>query len=102
MPSEKQYLSKVRTTQGKFRESLLKAPPICKICGMNIRELLVASHIKPWKDCNDNERIDFYNGLLLCPSHDAVFDSGYISFDSEGNIIISELLDKENICIIRP
>ncbi|MGQ7096730.1 HNH endonuclease, partial [Escherichia coli] len=29
---------------------------------------LVASHIKPWKDCNDKERIDFYNGLLLCPA----------------------------------
>ncbi|MGQ0517320.1 HNH endonuclease, partial [Bacillus sp. D-CC] len=71
LPSEKQYLRKIRTTQGKFRESLLKESTVCKICGMNMVELLVASHIKPWKDCNDKERIDFYNGLLLCPAHNA-------------------------------
>mgnify|MGYP001050324362 CR=1 FL=1 len=100
LPSEKQYLGKVRTSQGKFRENLLKASPICKVCGMNIPNLLVASHIKPWKDCNDNERIDIYNGLLLCPVHDAVFDRGYISFDSEGNIKISKLLDNKNISLL--
>lgn len=97
LPSEKQYLRKVRTTQGKFRESLLKDAPVCKVCGMNIPGLLVASHIKPWKDSNDDERIDVYNGLLLCPAHNAAFDSGYISFDSEGIIILSDFLDKKNI-----
>ncbi|MGK9185338.1 HNH endonuclease [Priestia filamentosa] len=96
LPSEKQYLSKVRTTQGKFRESLLKASPECKVCGMNIPELLVASHIKPWKDCNDEERIDFYNGLLLCPTHNAAFDKGYISFNTIGKIVISNYLSKQN------
>ncbi|MCT6929630.1 MAG: HNH endonuclease [Lysinibacillus fusiformis] len=100
LPSEKQYLRKVRATQGKFRESLLKDSSVCKVCGMNIPDLLVASHIKPWKDSNDNERIDFYNGLLLCPAHNAAFDSGYISFDSEGIIIISNLLDKNNIDLL--
>lgn len=94
--SEKQYLGKLRTSQGKFRENLLKISPTCKICGMNIPKLLVASHIKPWKDCNDYERINFYNGLLLCPSHDAAFDGGYITFDNAGNIIFSHLLDNKN------
>ena len=101
LPSEKQYLSKARTTQGKFRENLLKVSPICKVCGMNIPELLVASHIKPWKDCNDTERIDFYNGFLLCPSHDAAFDGGYITFDNEGNIVSSHLLDNKNKELLR-
>lgn len=96
LPSEKQYLQKVRTTQGKFRESLLKKAPFCKICGMDISDLLVASHIKPWKDSDDKERIDFYNGLLLCPAHNAAFDGGYISFDENGTIVISNLLNKEN------
>ncbi|MGF9772386.1 HNH endonuclease [Priestia aryabhattai] len=96
LQSEKQYLRKVRTTQGKFRECLLKETPTCKVCGMNIRELLVASHIKPWRDSDDIERVDFFNGLLLCPSHNAAFDAGYISFDNEGNIILSNLLNKEN------
>lgn len=94
--SEKQYLQKVRTTQGKFRESLLKYAPSCKICGMDISNLLIASHIKPWKDCNDIERLDFYNGLLLCPAHNAAFDSGYISFDNQGKIIISNSLNQKN------
>lgn len=101
LPSEKQYLRKVRTTQGKFRESLLKEEPICKICGMNLAELLVASHIKPWKDCNDQERIDFYNGLLLCPAHNAAFDSGFISFDDTGTIVISNLLSKQNMELLK-
>jgi hypothetical protein len=96
LPSEKKYLQKVRTTQGKFRENLLKKTSICEICGMDIPELLVASHIKPWKDSDDIERVDFFNGLLLCPSHNAVFDSGYISFDNKGNIIISNLLNNKN------
>ncbi|MED4061108.1 HNH endonuclease [Priestia megaterium] len=96
LESEKQYLRKVRTTQGKFRECLLKKTPTCKVCGMNIRELLVASHIKPWRDSDDIERVDFFNGLLLCPSHNAAFDAGYISFDNKGNIILSHLLNKEN------
>ncbi|MFD2681949.1 HNH endonuclease [Bacillus seohaeanensis] len=96
LPSERQYLRKVRTTQGKFRESLLKAEPSCKVCGMDILNLLVASHIKPWKDCNDIERVDFFNGLLLCPAHNAAFDGGYISFDDEGSIVLSHDLSKQN------
>jgi len=95
-PSEKQYLQKVRTTQGKFRERLLQEKSTCNICGMDITNLLVASHIKPWKDSNDVERIDFFNGLLLCPSHNAAFDGGYISFDNMGKIKISKVLNKDN------
>ncbi len=101
LPSEKQYLRKIRTTQGKFRESLLKESTVCKICGMNMVELLVASHIKPWKDCNDKERIDFYNGLLLCPAHNAAFDGGYITFDNTGTIVISNLLNKQNMELLK-
>lgn len=101
LPSEKQHLRKVRTTQGKFRESLLKEEPICKICGMNLAALLVASHIKPRKDCNDKERIDFYNGFLLCPAHNAAFDSGFISFDDTGTIVISNLLNKQNMELLK-
>ncbi|WP_433595423.1 HNH endonuclease [Lysinibacillus xylanilyticus] len=96
LPSEKQYLSKIRLTQGKFRESLLKKSPSCNICGMNITKMLVASHIKPWKDSNDAERVDFHNGLLLCPAHNAAFDNGYITFNEKGNIVISDLVEKQN------
>ncbi len=55
-------------------------------------ELLVASHIKPWKDCTSDERLDVENGLLLCPNHDSLFDKGFINFDDAGQIVIAENL----------
>src|SRR5690606_32501626 len=100
LPSERQYLRKVRTTQGKFRESLLKISPFCKVCGMNAPDLLVASHIKPWKDANDQERTDPYNGLLLCPSHNAAFDGGYITFQNDGSIEISPFISQLNLDLL--
>ena len=62
----------------------------CLLCNIDIQELLIASHIKPWAQSNDNERLDVNNGLLLCPIHDKLFDLGYITFDELGNIEISE------------
>ena len=64
------------------------------ICGLDIRTLLIASHIKPWSDADDYEKQDSNNGLLLCANHDALFDKGYISFDYNGKIKISNLIDK--------
>lgn len=87
---------KVRVTQGKFRDSLLKRDKKCVICGLDIEALLVASHIKPWSKANDYEKQDENNGLLLCANHDALFDKGYISFDDNGSIVISSKIDKEN------
>ncbi|WP_306298946.1 HNH endonuclease [Bacillus sp. OV166] len=60
---------------------------------MNDEHFLIASHIKPWSKSNNQERLDVDNGLLLCPNHDALFDKGYISFDDDGRILISECLD---------
>lgn len=44
----------------------------------------MASHIKPWKDSSDRERLDHRNGLAACPTHDAAFDAGLITVD--GNL----------------
>ena len=52
--------------------------------------MLKASHIKPWNISDDYERLDEYNGLLLTPNLDAAFDSGLISFDKDGVILISK------------
>lgn len=82
-----------------YRNKLLKEFGCkCAICNINIKELLVASHIVAYTDClNDEERIDSNNGLLLCPIHDDLFDKGYISFDSTGKIILPNngLIPKE-------
>lgn len=71
----------------------------CPICEIDIAHMLIASHIKPFRDCaHIYEAIDHNNGLLLCRNHDYLFDQGYISFDDNGYIIIcSELLDKGNL-----
>ncbi|ARF66915.1 hypothetical protein B7C51_02510 [Paenibacillus larvae subsp. pulvifaciens] len=62
------------------------------MCGVNEPSLLIASHIKLWKYSTNIERLDKYNGLLLCPNHDKLFDQGLITFTDEGKIIISSLL----------
>lgn len=59
--------------------------------------MLIASHIKPWKDADNQERLDTYNGLLLLPNYDKLFDLGYISFNYKGRIMYSRLLDKIDI-----
>jgi predicted restriction endonuclease len=60
------------------------------------QSILKASHIKPWRDCSDEERLDPYNGLLLIPNLDAAFDRGLMTFNPEGRIMLSPLLSKED------
>lgn len=93
-----QRLINARKGQGTFRNSVLKLYPQCPISGVDMPELLIASHIKPWCDCNDdNERLDQHNGLMLAPNIDALFDSGLITFESDGKIRISKRLSEENL-----
>ena len=93
---EKKTLIKYRIGQGKFRRELRRIyNDACVISGINFGPLLIASHIKPWLHSNNIERIDPYNGLLLIPNYDKLFDLGLISFDEKGQILISSLL-KEN------
>lgn len=94
---EKEMLIKARVNQGKFRELVKeKFKNKCALCEINMNELLIASHIKPWSVSTDTEKLNENNGLLLCSIHDKLFDSGLISFDEEGNILISSKLDKTN------
>lgn len=60
-------------------------------------DFMRASHIKPWKNCDNKECIDPENGLLLKPDNDFLFDQGYISFNDDGSIIISKMLSKQDI-----
>lgn len=92
--SEKEALVKIRIGQGVFRNGLFLTGKTCKLCNVQDPQLLIASHIKPWKDCNTEERLDMDNGLLLCPNHDHLFDKGFISFETEGKIIISSRLSE--------
>jgi hypothetical protein len=89
---QRETVVKVRIGQGTFRDSLVKYWSTCAVTGCEERALLIASHIKPWASCNAEEATDAYNGLLLSPSLDAVFDAGYVSFSDTGKILISKAL----------
>ena len=89
---ERETFIKARVNQSVFRERLLDKYNCCCLCKVSNPKFLIASHIKPWADSENDEKLDVDNGLLLCPNHDALFDSGYISFDENGVIMISEQL----------
>lgn len=68
----------------------------CPICNITIPHMLIASHIKPFRDCaHIYEAIDHNNGLLLCRNHDYLFDQGYFTFQDDGKIILSHSLLKK-------
>lgn len=94
--TEKKAIVLSRIGQGNFRKDLIKYWGCCSVSGFPSTWMLVASHIKPWRVSNNKERLDVYNGLLLLPNLDKLFDKGYISFDSKGHIIYSNLLSKED------
>ncbi|OES43343.1 HNH endonuclease [Domibacillus iocasae] len=87
---------KRRRGQQKFRHLLLLKYDSCAVCGISAT-YTKASHIKPWSASSDYERLDVYNGLLLCPNHDYLFDQGLISFDASGRIKISPLLSAAHL-----
>ncbi|MCR5609535.1 MAG: HNH endonuclease [Lachnospiraceae bacterium] len=96
--TEKQILIKSRIGQGKYRDGLIqKYDGKCVVTGIDRTRLLIASHIKPWVICDNEERIDIENGLLLCPNMDRLFDYGLITFDDRGKMIISNFLGEQNV-----
>ena len=65
----------------------------CCVTGLAVPALLRASHIKPWSKCqSDDERLDVFNGFLLAPHVDALFDGGWISFSDQGSLLVSDAL----------
>ncbi|MCL9787200.1 HNH endonuclease [Neisseria subflava] len=94
--TEIETLIKARLGQGSFRQNVLEQYPSCPLTGLDIQPLLIASHIKPWSVCNNNERLDPFNGLMLAPNIDALFDKGLITFDTDGTIKIHPTINPEN------
>lgn len=91
--TEREYLSTARMGQGRFRQDLLQMyRETCPITGIANPELLLASHIKPWKACRNIERLDVHNGILLSALFDRMFDRGLITFGENGRLIASPRL----------
>ncbi len=95
--TERDSLIKSRVGQGSFRTALLeKYNGACVVTGITLKNLLVASHIKPWAVSSNAERLSAENGLLLSANYDRLFDSGLISFDDSKKIIVSRYIDEDN------
>lgn len=95
--TEAERLVVQRVGQDLFRQGLLEYwDSRCAVTGLAVPALLRASHIKPWADCaTDAERLDVFNGLLLAPHLDAVFDAGFITVADEGTVIVASDLDDD-------
>ena len=94
--TERKGLVTSRIGQGAYRKSIIHRWEYqCAVTGFNNLEVLIASHIVPWKDASDTERLDVHNGILLSPTYDALFDRHLISFENTGKIILSDSVETQ-------
>lgn len=93
LQTTKVALIESRLGQGMFRTNQIRFwQGACAVTGLNSLALLRASHIKPWRDSNNAERLDVFNGLLLAANYDVAFDLGLITFTLDGKIVLSPAL----------
>ncbi|WP_299773026.1 HNH endonuclease [uncultured Pseudoteredinibacter sp.] len=95
--TDKATLVNTRVGQGKFRSQLIDQWRGCAVTGYRDVRFLLASHIKPWRESNNEERLNRYNGVLLLPNLDKVFDLGYITFEESGRIRLSRQLENTQV-----
>ncbi|HUY51865.1 MAG TPA: HNH endonuclease [Streptosporangiaceae bacterium] len=83
--TERILMAAVRVGQHVFAQNVLhNCGGRCVFCGLSpeafgAKRMLLAGHIKPWKDSTPSERLDPRNGLAACPAHDAAFDTGLLT-----------------------
>lgn len=95
--TEAERLVVQRIGQNLFRDALIDFwQGRCAVTGLDVVSLLRASHIKPWAACaSDEERLNVFNGLLLAPHLDALFDAGWVTFGDDGLMQLSDALSNE-------
>jgi putative restriction endonuclease len=90
----RQSLISARIGQGLFKERVAQIEHACRITFVNNPAHLIGSHIKPWRESSNEERLHGANGLLLTPTADHLFDRGFISFEDNGGVMISPVVDR--------
>lgn len=90
-------LIRARVGQGRFKEYVSRIETQCRVTQVSNPVHLIASHIKPWRESSNEERLAAGNGLLLTPSIDHLFDRGFISFDDSGETLISPVADTDSL-----
>lgn len=91
-PTVREALVLSRRGQGLFRTRVAAIERKCRITGVDRVEYLRASHCKPWRDASNEERLDGENGLLLTPDVDLLFDRGFMSFEDNGDVLLSPIV----------
>jgi putative restriction endonuclease len=91
----KASLIMARRGQGLFRNRVKLIEQKCRVTGVSSEKVLNASHIKPWKDSTNRERLEGNNGLFLSPHVDKLFDAGLITFTAKGEMWVSPQLSSE-------
>jgi putative restriction endonuclease len=88
---------KTRVNQNTFRQIVLaNYSGKCAITGIDIPDLLIASHIVPWAK-NEQERLNPENGICLSPLYDKAFDKGFMGIDRHYKVIFSPELKKRTV-----
>ena len=93
-PTTKSQLVKSRRGQGIFKSNVRLNEKGCRVTGITNIKHLIASHIKPWSESSDTEKLNGCNGLLLAPHVDHLFNNGMIGFSDNGDLIVSPKLDE--------
>lgn len=94
----KETVIQARRGQGVFRKNVEVRERACRLTGITNPALLIASHIKPWRVCKTAaERLDGANGLLLTPDADHLFDRGFITFNDDGDVLVSPRVPDDDL-----
>jgi hypothetical protein len=95
--TERTALVQARRGQGVFRDNVRSIERACRVTKVERLEHLIASHVRPWRDSSNEQRLDGENGLLLTPTVDHLFDKGFISFEDNGRVIVSPVADPSSL-----
>lgn len=94
--TEQMRFVNTRVGQGAYRKRIIHRWEYqCAVTSFNLLNILVASHIIPWSNATDNQRLDVNNGILLSPTYDALFDRNLISFENNGEIVLSDSIESQ-------
>ena len=93
----RQEATAIRIGQSEFRKKLIASLKKCPITGIDDIRILTASHIKPWTQSTNPERLDVRNGFLFSPTFDRLFDRGLISFSNDKALLVSDSFSERNL-----
>jgi hypothetical protein len=79
-----------RKGQEKYREQVFNRYSYCVVTHVTDPNLLIACHIKGYANCSPVEQYDKFNGFTMTPTIHSLFDMGYLTFDDNGKMILSD------------